>query len=65
MMIVALILAGHDDEDDGDLDGLGAPRCPETRPSCVLREWQGGAGGNFDLPVSPFRKSSNILFLMS
>ena len=24
-----------------------------------------GAGGNFDLPVSSFRKSSNILFLMS
>ena len=44
MMIVALILAGHDDEDDGDLDGLGAPRCPRTRPSCVLREWQGGRG---------------------
>ena len=56
MMIVALILAGHNDDDDGDLDGLGAPRCPETRPSCVLREWQGGPGG---ILTSPCRHSGN------
>ena len=56
MMIVALILAGHNDDDDGDLDGLGAPRCPRTRPSCVPREWQGGPGG---ILTSPCRHSGN------
>ena len=56
MMIVALIPAGHDDEDDGDLDGLGAPKVPEDPPLLCSTGVARGPGG---ILTSPCRHSGN------